>query len=83
MLVLVDERQREALARAEQGADRFDREVEPQSKGLTVPFAPFGIAATPEPHEWILIGIALLALGWIVRARRGGPPRGFRVEVPS
>ncbi len=66
MIVLVNEAQREALKQAEARADRFDREVETGIEGLTSPDSPF-VTAVPEPHEWILIGLAsagLSLLAW-------------------
>jgi shikimate 5-dehydrogenase len=49
MIVLVNERQVEALEIAEQREDRYEREYE----GLinTTP-----LAGVPEPEEWLLIG---------------------------
>jgi putative PEP-CTERM system integral membrane protein len=71
MLVLVNDRQREALAEAEAAEDRFDREIETGKEGLTQPFAPFTVTGVPEPEEWLLIGIALaLGSGILYRQRR-------------
>lgn len=61
MLVLVDERQREALRKAEQDKDRFNREVESGNERVTTPVDPM-VTGTPEPGEWLLLGLVALAL---------------------
>jgi putative PEP-CTERM system integral membrane protein len=61
MIVLVDEAQRQALAAAEQKEDRFERKVESGKEVLQKPSNPLAFTATPEPHEWLLIGLALAA----------------------
>jgi putative PEP-CTERM system integral membrane protein len=61
MLVLVDERQREALRKAEQDADRFNREVESGNERVTTP-SDLMVTGTPEPGEWLLLGLVALAL---------------------
>lgn len=61
MLVLVDERQREALRKAEADKDRFNREVESGNERLTTPVDPM-VTGTPEPGEWILLGLVALSL---------------------
>ncbi|MCK6551643.1 hypothetical protein L6R52_37770, partial [Myxococcota bacterium] len=74
MIVLVEERQREALARAEAAADRFDREVEGGEEALTTPgLGGFGgaLTATPEPEEWALFLLALAALA-VAHLRKNG-----------
>jgi putative PEP-CTERM system integral membrane protein len=63
MIVLVNERQQDALDRLEQKADRFEREVE----GLTNTTPLVGV---PEPHEWLLMGLAGLFLAWYASRRR-------------
>ncbi|MEN9231233.1 MAG: TIGR02921 family PEP-CTERM protein [Thermostichus sp. DG02_5_bins_236] len=71
MLVLVNDRQRQALAEAEVAEDRFEREVETGTETLTQPFSPFTVTGVPEPEEWLLIGIALaLGTGILYRQRR-------------
>jgi putative PEP-CTERM system integral membrane protein len=70
MIVLVDERQRRALAEAEHAQDRFERPVDPETKSLSQPSSPFGLTATPEPHEWILMGLAAAGLLQAARLRR-------------
>lgn len=62
MLVLVNERQKEALKKAEEADDRFDREVENGKQSTTTPTDPFAVPSVPEPEEWtllILVGVFL------------------------
>lgn len=65
MLVLVNDRQKEALKKAEAGGDRFEREVE-QGKA---PVNPFAIPSVPEPEEWALMIIAGILLLLAYRKR--------------
>jgi putative PEP-CTERM system integral membrane protein len=69
MIVLVDDRQREALKKASQEKDRFDREAESGVEHTTKPHG-IDVEATPEPHEWMLLGLAALGLLMMARARR-------------
>jgi putative PEP-CTERM system integral membrane protein len=61
MIVLVNDQQKQDLKNAEQGKDRFKRDVEdqqlPQSK----------VSATPEPAEWLLLAIVMVMLGLVYR----------------
>jgi putative PEP-CTERM system integral membrane protein len=71
MIVLIDDRQRQALKDAEKEGDRFNRQVE--DKQLPQPTNNLGVpnvTATPEPREWMLIGISGLGLGVIAYRRR-------------
>lgn len=70
MIVLVEDRQRQALAAAEGQADRFEREVESGREVLQKPSKPLAFGATPEPHEWVLIGLAAAAVIVVLRQRR-------------
>lgn len=75
MIVLIDDRQRQALKEAEAKADRFQREVESGEKALpTPPGGGFGdLTGAPEPEEWALIGLTAAGLGYVAwRRRRGG-----------
>ncbi|WP_019501921.1 TIGR02921 family PEP-CTERM protein [Pseudanabaena sp. PCC 6802] len=65
MIVLVNDEQREALKKAENESDRFKRTVEdnqlPQPSSATgIPTA--NVSGVPEPDQWLLIGIVVLAL---------------------
>ncbi len=68
MIVLVNDAQREALRKASEAEDRFDREAESGTEATTTPGATLELAATPEPEEWLLMGLVLLALLWRMRA---------------
>jgi putative PEP-CTERM system integral membrane protein len=70
MIVLVDEAQRSLLEEAEKHADRFSRHVESGEESLQHPTNPLAFAATPEPHEWVLIGLAVVAAAIALRQRR-------------
>lgn len=65
MIVLVNAAQAQRLDELAQRDDRFAREQE--NIGETQPL----VAAVPEPHEWLLIGLAALMLaGYALRRRR-------------
>jgi putative PEP-CTERM system integral membrane protein len=67
MLVLVDERQREALRQAEQALDRFERQVETGNDTLTQPNNPLtNSASVPEPGVALGLGSVAVAL-WLQR----------------
>jgi putative PEP-CTERM system integral membrane protein len=70
MIVLVNEQQKQDLKKAEQGSDRFNREVEDQQ--LPQPSsAAFGeVSAVPEPAEWLLLSIGALLLAWVYRRQK-------------
>jgi putative PEP-CTERM system integral membrane protein len=70
MIVLVNDQQREALKRAEQQSDRFDRKVENGNEQLTKPSNPLNVSGVPEPEEWMLLGIVAIALIFISRRQR-------------
>ena len=75
MLVLVNDRQKEALKKAEEADDRFDREVETGKQSATAPNDPFAVPAVPEPEEWALIIIAMMLLSYTLWRRRQDPAR--------
>ncbi len=58
MIVLVNDQQKQDLKNAEQGKDRFKREVEDQQQ-----LPPAKVSATPEPAEWLLLAIVAGMLG--------------------
>ena len=63
MIVLVNESQKEALAKAEAQADRFDREVETGHESLEKPVNPLHAATPiPEPSTILLVGVGLITL---------------------
>lgn len=65
MIVLVDARQKQLLDKLSNQGDRFERELE--QIGETTPVTVTGV---PEPHEWLLIGLALMILAWFVKENR-------------
>ena len=73
MIVLVDARQQSLLDRLSGQADRFERELE--QIGETNPVTVTGV---PEPHEWLLIALAVLMLAWLLRGRVISQPAGQR-----
>ena len=77
MLVLVNDRQKEALKKAEQADDRFDREVETGKQTATTPSDPFAVPAVPEPEEWALIIIALMLLTYTLWRRKQDQIKAF------
>jgi putative PEP-CTERM system integral membrane protein len=70
MIVLVNDQQREALKKAEQQSDRFNREVESGNEQLTQPFNPLNVSGVPEPEEWMLLGMVAIALVFISRRQQ-------------
>lgn len=73
MLVLVNDRQRDALKKAEQGKDRFEREIETGKQSTTTPSDPFAVPSVPEPEEWALLLIAGILLSITLFRRRRLP----------
>ena len=68
MIVLVNERQKEALKKESEADDRFDREGRSGEEVLSSPNNPL-VSGVPEPHEWLLIFVSLLMLIVIWRKR--------------
>jgi putative PEP-CTERM system integral membrane protein len=60
MIVLVTESQLARLERLESASDRYDREYE--AVGETTPISPLPLTGVPEPHEWLLLGLAAALL---------------------
>jgi hypothetical protein len=63
MIVLVDARQQKLLDKLAEEDDRFQRELE--QIGETAPAV--AVVGVPEPHEWLLIGLALSMLVWLLK----------------
>jgi hypothetical protein len=63
MIVLVNSQQQELLNNLSQGDDRFQREVE--ALGETTPRSSLPLTGVPEPHEWLLLGLAAAFLIYI------------------
>ena len=74
MLVLVNDRQREALAQAEGAADRFAREIESGEDTLTAPGNPLSLTAVPETESVLGIALAGGGLFWALRRNRSQAP---------
>ena len=68
MIVLVNDRQKEALKKASESEDRFDREGRSGEESLSSPANPL-VSGVPEPHEWLLIILSILMLFVIWRKR--------------
>jgi putative PEP-CTERM system integral membrane protein len=68
MIVLVDYQQQALLNKLSNLDDRYQREVE--SLGDTTPAAPVPLAGVPEPHEYLLMGLAAIMLIYLVYSRR-------------
>lgn len=67
MIVLVTKTQEARLDRLEAQNNRFDREVE--ELGDTAP-SPMEVTGVPEPHEWLLIILGVVMLGWYAWQKR-------------
>jgi putative PEP-CTERM system integral membrane protein len=68
MIVLVDWEQQALLDELSNLGDRYQREVE--AIGETTPSTPLPLAGVPEPHEWLLIGLAVALLVYIGLKKR-------------
>jgi len=69
MIVLVNDRQKQALKTAESQSDRFKRTVEDNQ--LPQPStSSFNVSGVPEPAEWLLIGIVSIGLLLLVMLKR-------------
>jgi putative PEP-CTERM system integral membrane protein len=77
MIVLVNDDQHKQLAKENEGANKFEREAEDGKEKTPDAHDAFGLSATPEPEEWLLI-FALLFVA-LAYARFGGS--GSRREV--
>ncbi|HJS29297.1 MAG TPA: TIGR02921 family PEP-CTERM protein, partial [Anaerolineales bacterium] len=62
MIVLVTQDQEDRLDKESAGEDRFEREFEALTD--TTPVPPTPLAGVPEPHEWLLLGLAVAFLLW-------------------
>lgn len=76
MIVLVNNRQKEALNKATQDEDRFDREIETGEAGNL-----FQVTAVPEPEEWALIIISSLLLGTALLRRRRAKRKSIAINL--
>ncbi|MGF1459986.1 MAG: TIGR02921 family PEP-CTERM protein [Leptolyngbyaceae cyanobacterium] len=70
MLVLVNDRQREALKAAENDPDRFDREVEVGEDTLTNPGDPLNASVPERSYPLAIMLVGGIFVGWIGRSRR-------------
>ena len=75
MIVLVTKLQQQRLDKLEGQDNRFEREVE--EMGETAP-APMEVTGVPEPHEWLLIILGVVILGWYAWQKRAR----FQQEKP-
>ena len=65
MIVLINDRQKKELKKAEQEKDRFDRPVDSGVETLSKP-GDLLVSGVPEPEEWLLI---IIACGLLYRLR--------------
>jgi putative PEP-CTERM system integral membrane protein len=70
MIVLVNLNQKQMLERLEQMDDRFEREYE--AVGDTTPPVQGPLSGVPEPHEWLLMGLAAAFLLYYMKSRGVG-----------
>ncbi len=68
MIVLVDAAQQNLLDKLADLDDRYQREVE--SLGDTTPSTPTPLTGVPEPHEWLLMGLAAGMLVYLIYTKR-------------
>jgi putative PEP-CTERM system integral membrane protein len=68
MIVLVNVHQEELLERLEKLEDRYDRDYEALTD--TTPATQTPLTGVPEPHEWLLLGLAALMLIWYANQQR-------------
>ncbi len=68
MIVLVEAAQQQLLDNLADLDDRYQREVE--SLGDTTPSAPTPLTGVPEPHEWLLMGLAAGMLIYLIYTKR-------------
>ncbi|MGW8252029.1 MAG: TIGR02921 family PEP-CTERM protein, partial [Anaerolineales bacterium] len=68
MIVLVEADQQRLLDKLTNLEDRYQREVE--SLGDTAPSTPLPLAGVPEPHEWLLLGLAAALLVYLIYTKR-------------
>ncbi len=68
MIVLVNTQQQMLLEQLSELGDRYNREVE--AIGETKPAAPVPLTGVPEPHEWLLLGLAATFLVYIGYTKR-------------
>lgn len=68
MFVLVNDRQKQALKKAGEANDRFERESRTGEEALTSP-SNIMVSGVPEPHEWLLMLMSLLMLILLWRNR--------------
>jgi hypothetical protein len=73
MIVLVTQNQQMLLDALKEGDDRFDREHEDLTN--TTPATQAPLVGVPEPEEWLLMGSALLLLGWYLYHQRAAQQR--------
>lgn len=60
MIVLVTPEQHNRLEWFQSASDRYEREYE--AVGETTPLNPIPLSGVPEPHEWLLMGVAIVTL---------------------
>ncbi|MCU0487991.1 MAG: TIGR02921 family PEP-CTERM protein [Anaerolineales bacterium] len=72
MIVLVNEEQQQMLDRLTGQDDRYLREIENLGNS-TLPGTPLPLGGVPEPHEWLLLGLAAALLIYLLTTKRARP----------
>jgi putative PEP-CTERM system integral membrane protein len=72
MIVLVTAQQQSLLGHLSEASDRYQREVE--GLGDTTPSSPLPLSGVPEPHEWLLIALAVAMLVYMSYRQRNAAP---------
>lgn len=70
MIVLVNDRQKEALKNAEKAEDRFARQNENGVEVLSKPSNPFQVSGVPEPEEWMLLICGGLGMIYLIYQKK-------------
>ena len=62
MIVLVNDRQKDDLAKFSEATDRYQRSIDTGAKVVSTPMDLLTVPGVPEPEEWALILVVLILL---------------------